>query len=289
MNKDKKKGPLVLLTINSWGVSPLTGVENNAIRKAGVLEFKDLVSNFPSTIIKPYSDKLSENYQVLASGVRPEKNLINNFSISKLIDYNNLIQLKIADSENFPLLSVIFNSQEDKLANEDWEIVGSDGFFSDIFFNIDDKISNRLLASIKSSKYDFILANFCEAGRHALRGDFEQTVLSIKKNSINLKKIAKATLSESGTLIILGAYGLAEEIFNYNTKMPYLKRNLNPVPFLIINKDYQGRSIGFKEAPNNDISLLEPNGSFLDVAPTILNLLNLDIPEGLEGESFLKE
>lgn len=287
MPKESRKGPLVLLTINGWGVTSGTGLENNAIRKANVVEFKELVSSYPSTIISPYSDSLVENYQVLGSGFDIEANKFSQFSFSKILDENNLSQIKIADSENFPLVSTIFNHHEDQLNNEEWLILKDQDNFFDALTSIDEKITRKLLSSLKSLKYSFIMANLCEAGRSALKGDMAQSVVNIKKTASLLKKISQAVLNEKGTLVVVGAYGLAEEIFNINTKLPYLRPNNHPVPFLLISDKYEGRSIGFKEAPNNDISLLKPAGSFLDIAPSLLTLMDLELVPEMKGKSFV--
>ncbi|PKM91713.1 hypothetical protein CVU82_00705 [Candidatus Falkowbacteria bacterium HGW-Falkowbacteria-1] len=285
MDNTNKKKTVVLLTINAWGVS--SDVENNAIRKAKIEDFKDLVASYPSTIIKTCSDKLSENYRILGLGLKSDNYFYNKNSLSKIIDQNNFSQIKIADSENFPLVSVFFNNQEEKFINEDWKIVKNKKALSDLFFSVDEKIIKETVSTIKSGKYDFIFSNLSEMGDAALSGDFGQTISAVEKTSLGLKKIANAVLEEEGTLIVLGAYGAAEDVFNVNTKISNFSKTSNPVPFLIVGKDYQGKTIGLEEAPNNDLSLIKTQGDFSDIAPTVLKIMGLDIYPEMTGESFV--
>ena len=94
-------------------------------------------------------------------------------------------------------------------------------------------------------------------------------------------------MEEDGVLIVLGSFGVAEDVFNVNTKIPNLKKTNNPVPLLIVGNDFQGKTIGLEEAPNNDLSLIKSQGDFSDIAPTILIIMNLEIPTEMTGESFI--
>lgn len=285
MAENFKKKPTVLLTLNGWGVA--STMENNAIRKANIDGFKSLVADYPSTVISPCFDKLSLNYEVLGSGQKNEASSFLKISVSKILDQAGLSQIKIADSENFPLLSVFFNNQEEKFVNEEWKIIRNKNNFWSLFFTADELIVKKTISSIKSNNYDFIFSNLNEIGQAGLDGNFEQTILKLEKTSAALKKISQAVLEEDGVLIVLGSFGVAEDVFNVNTKIPNLKKTNNPVPLLIVGNDFQGKTIGLEEAPNNDLSLIKSQGDFSDIAPTILKIMNLEIPTEMTGESFI--
>lgn len=285
MAEISRKKPLVLLTINGWGVA--STIENNAIRKADVSDFKNLVANYPSTVISPCFDSLSSNYEVLGSGRKDQLDFIIRNSVSKILDNSGLSQIKIADSENFPLLSVFFNNQEERFVNEEWKIVREKDDFWRLFFSSDERITHKTINAIKSTKYDFIFCNLSEIGKFALEGKFEQTILKTEKTSIALRKISQAVLEEDGVLIVLGSFGAAEDVFNVNTKIANLKKTNNSVPLIIIGSDFQGKTIGLEEAPNNDLSLIKSQGDFSDIAPTILKIMGFDVPTEMTGESFI--
>lgn len=279
---------VVFLTIDGWGVSSF--IENNAIRKAEILGFKNLVVNYPATIINtPLNDsnfKVSQAYRLLGLGKKNTSQDVSNLSLSKIISRANLRQLKIASSYDLPLLSVFFNNSLERFLNEDWVVCDkrSSGIWS--FLN-KGSLVDGLIKNIKSNRYNFIFSSLSDLSHEFLQGDFSATVLAVEETSYNLDKIARTVLSVDGTLIISGVYGGAEDVYNLGTGIANKKRSTNPVPFMIIGNKYQGRVIGSGEAPNNDLSLLSPAGTYLDVAPTILNILNLNIPVEMEGKSLI--
>jgi len=282
--KDNKK-LLVFLTIDAWAVSH--NIENNAIRKAHIPGFKNLIAAYPATVIKMPGLSNSLNYKSIGAGMEIlDSNNLSINSISKIISHANLNQLKIANSQDFPLLSVFFNNSSERFLNEDWLIVDNKKNNYLPFLN-KNNLLDELIRSIKSKRYNFIFSSFSEISNSVLSGDFLSVVSAVENVSSYLEKIAKIVLDFNGTLIVSSAYGGAEDVYNIGTGIANKKRTNNLVPLLIISHKYHGKSIGLDEAPNNDISLLSSQGSFLDIAPTILNLLNLDIPPEMKGESFI--
>jgi 2,3-bisphosphoglycerate-independent phosphoglycerate mutase len=281
MPKDSKRKNLVLIMIDGWGISLNT--ENNAIRKAQIPGFKNLVLNYPATVIKAPECKPSEAYRFLGNGLDCYSD---NHSVSKVISDNNLSQLKISLSRDFPLISNFFNNHDDRLLGEDWSLLtdNASGPFS--FLKKNNHLVN-LIKHIKSEKYNFILSSFSDIGQEVLKGDFSETVSTVERISFYLEKISRAVLDVNGILVVTSSYGGAEDVYNIGTGIANKKRTKNPVPFLIIGRDYQGRTIGLKEAPNNDISLLSPQGDFKDIAPTILKLMGLSVPESMSSEGFV--
>lgn len=277
---------LVLLTVDAWGIS--LNIDNNAIRKAQIPAFKNLVLNYPATVISVSGLKDSESYRLLGlSRSKFDPTEPNYLSLSKIISQAKMSQLKIAPSSVFPLISVFFNNQEERFLGEDWYIMSpkKDNFFS--FLQGDDLNVGKLIKRIKSGSYNFIFSSLPMLSQEFFKGDFSSTVTAVEKATRLIDSIAQAVLSVNGVLIVTSTYGGAEDVYNIQTNLANKKRTSNAVPFLLIAKDYQGKTIGLKEAPNNDISLLKAQGSYLDVAPTILKILGLDIPEEMEGKSLI--
>lgn len=276
---------VVLITVDAWGVS--LNIDNNAIRKADIPAFKNFVLNYPATVISPPKLRDSENYRLLGlSQSSFDASQPTAPSLAKIISQAGLSQLKIAPSSVFPLVSSFFNNQEEQLLGEDWCIMNkAKNLFS--FWREDDFDIKKLIKKIKSKSYNFIFSSLPFLSQEVFRGDFLATVAAVERASRLLNEISQAVLSEGGVLIITSTYGGAEDVFNIQTNLANKKRSENNVPFLLIGKDYQGKTIGLKEAPNNDISLLPAQGSYLDIAPTILRILDLDVPESMQGKSFV--
>jgi bisphosphoglycerate-independent phosphoglycerate mutase (AlkP superfamily) len=76
-------------------------------------------------------------------------------------------------------------------------------------------------------------------------------------------------------------------MINLATDLPNLEISNNPVPFMIVSAEYEGKTIGLPDPLNSDLSLLATAGTLDDITPTILNILNLPASDGLKGESLI--
>lgn len=285
MNNLSDNKLVVLLSIDGWGVSLNT--ENNAIRKAKIDGFKNLVTSYPSTVITMPGGDDSLNYKLLglATPDCKEDNLMA-LSLSKIISQAGLKQLKISNSNDFPLISVFFNNSPNQFDNEDWMIVDSNknNFLSIFKLN---NLEKKLIKQIELGDYNFIFSVLPNIKQEFFKGDFISTITAVESISESLEKISQAVLEKDGVLIVTSTYGGAEDVFNIGTGIANKKKTGNAVPLLIIGHGYQGRSINLQEAPNNDLSLLSPQGSYLDIAPTILKILDLPTPPEMIGKSFI--
>ena len=267
--------PVVLLMLGGWGVSKSR--DNNAIRLAKIPNFKELVSHYPATILTGSSAKDSLNYAVLGAGqIEPTVAM----SLARILSDHNLKQLKIAETEKFALVTNFFNNSDEPLIGEEQVLVPSSEKASEA-------VTAKLIKAIKSSKYDFVLTALADIDRVSATGDLDATVKAIESIDKILKKITKAVLAVNGLLIITSAHGYAEEVFDIQTEAVNKNNTDNPVPFLIIGESFAGKTIGFSEAPANDLSLLEPAGSLVDIAPTILKIMDLETPAEMEGKSLI--
>ena len=76
-----------------------------------------------------------------------------------------------------------------------------------------------------------------------------------------------------GNLIITADHGNAEQMIDYSTGEPHTAHTTNPVPIVLVT-------------PNKNLKL-KSNGKLADLAPTMLDLMNLEKPEEMTGESLL--
>ncbi len=275
---------LVFLNLDGWGISLNT--ENNAIRKAQIPGFKNLVNNFPATVLEGWDFELSRTYRSMGCSCHPESEVQSPISVAKIISQFNLRQLRIASSSDFPLVSTFFNQSSSRLTGEDWLIVDNRRRLLKSFFNSNDLV-DTLIKNIKSNSYNFIFSCISEIGQEVLKGDFLSVISAVENVSAYLDKIATAVLEVDGVLIVSSAYGGAEDVFNIGTGLANKKRTKNNVPLLIIGSNFMGKTIGLKEAPNNDLSLLSPQGNYLKIAPSILKILNLPLSSSMKEDSFI--
>lgn len=285
MSENKKNKLVVFLDIPGWGIS--LNSENNAIRKANIPGFKELVAQYPATVISLPNLSPSDFYGRLGLGKNfSESDFSNYLSISKIISQAGLNQLKITESDDFPLASVFFNNHNSRFLGEDWLITDNKNLDVLKIFNKNNLVE-VLCKNIKSGRYNFILSILSNISRDVLTGDFLSVVSAVEDVSLYLEKISRAVISVDGVLIISSSHGGAEDVYNIGTGIANKKRTTNLAPFMVVGNDFHGKTIGLEDAPNNDLSLISSQGTYLDIAPTILKILDLKISPEMEGKSLL--
>jgi len=60
-----------------------------------------------------------------------------------------------------------------------------------------------------------------------------------------------------------------------------------PVPFIVIGKEWEGKTAGKINSPGADLSLIQPSGLLSDVAPTILKVMDIKPPKEMTGKSLI--
>jgi len=293
MNKSKKpaeplppkplRRPVVLLLLDGWGVSNTR--ENNAIRQAKIPNFKHLVAHYPAAVISGSSKKDSINYTMIGAGSLES----NQISLSKIITDCRWKQIKIAETEKFALISNFFNNSPNQFLGEDYDLVPSVIKSAE---DVDIKMSTpevikHFSQALKSNRYDFILLSLANIDNVSHYGDFKKTIAAIEFIDQTLKKIAQLVLNQKGILLVTSSHGYAEQVFDLQTDLTTKENTDNPVPVIIVGEEYAGKTIGLEEAPANDLSLLDPVGSLLDISPTILHIMGLNVPQTMKGKSLI--
>jgi 2,3-bisphosphoglycerate-independent phosphoglycerate mutase len=118
-------------------------------------------------------------------------------------------------------------------------------------------------------------------------GNMEATVKGIEFLDKCVERLVKAILPKGGILLITADHGNAEAMFNMQSGQKDKEHTSNPVPFIVVGKEYKGRNFGWQNAVGNDLSLVQPQGILSDVAPTIIKLFNLEKPEEITGMSLI--
>jgi len=93
-------------------------------------------------------------------------------------------------------------------------------------------------------------------------------------------------LDKNGAVLVTADHGNAEMMFNMQTGMIDKEHTANPVPFILVGRQFEGKTIGFKEIPGSDLSLVKPQGILSDVAPTVLKIMGLPKPKEMTGRSL---
>ena len=148
------------------------------------------------------------------------------------------------------------------------------------------KITELAQAAIISKKYDFICLNFPNPDILAHTGNIIATGRAVKAVDNFVGQIVEENLKAQGATLIVADHGIVEEM-----KGPKTKHSTNPVPFILIAKDKKRDLLkGALTISYSTLSkLIEAKDTLSDVAPTILELLNLPKPAMMTGHSLLNK
>ena len=204
----------------------------------------------------------------------PNNNITN--TLGEVIANHQLHQLRIAETEKYAHVTFFFNGgKEDMFKNEDRIIIPSPSVAT---YNLMPEMSAKevtdtVIEKIKLQKYSLIILNYANADMVGHTGNIEATKQAITTLDQCLNKILNCIQSTNYVLVITADHGNAEEMFDVKNNMPYTAHTLNPVPFIICNYSKQ-------------IKLR--NGKLCDVAPTILEILNIKKPKEMTGVSLIE-
>lgn len=198
--------------------------------------------------------------------------------VGRVISDAGLKQLRLTESEKERFVTYYFNGQKEiAFEGEDRLIIPSPkvNTYDQAPEMSSSTITDKLLESLKSSKYQFILVNFPNADMVGHTGNIGATIKACEAVDYCLGKIVNYILAYGGTLLITADHGNAEEMINPRTGQIDTEHNIGNVPFIAISKELEGNS-----------KTLTP-GILSDVSTTVLQLLKLSRPPTMTGRDLL--
>nr|QJH88236.1 PgmA [Pterocladia lucida] len=197
--------------------------------------------------------------------------------LGEIISNNKMKQFRLAETEKYAHVTYFFNGGiEEPFPGEDRELISSPQVETyDLKPRMSaDKITNRAIEIIDKKIYQFIVINYANPDMVGHTGNFNATIEAIEMIDECIKKLIYHTKKLHNTLIITADHGNAEFMLTKD-KQPCKSHSTNPVPFILI------------ENHDRKHGNLRDNGSLADIAPTILNLLKIEIPPEMNGKSLL--
>lgn len=206
--------------------------------------------------------------------------------LAQAFENAKLKQLHIAETEKYAHVTYFFNGgREEPFQGEDRILIPSvrDANFEETpemsAIEIKEKIINNI------NKYDFILANFANADMVGHTGNFKATVKAFEVLDSCVSEIITKAEKSCAAVIITGDHGNAEEKIYVLSGERKTKHSTNPVPFYLIAKEFKSREEKNENAIKEKYQKIQ--GSLMDIAPTILDLMDLEIPKEMTGISLL--
>ena len=133
------------------------------------------------------------------------------------------------------------------------------------------EVTSKLVEQIKSNKYDLIVANYANPDMVGHTGNFDAAVKAVEVIDECIGDLIKVIVETNGVMIITADHGNVEMMLDEETGQPHTSHTTGPVPFVIIGGDVKSLK----------------DGRLCDIAPTILDIMAIEKPEIMDGESLL--
>ncbi len=188
-----------------------------------------------------------------------------------------LNQLRVAETEKYAHVTYFFNGgNEQPFENEERQLVNSPKVAT---YDLQPEMSaaeitDTVYYAIKDDYYDFIVLNYANCDMVGHTGSFDAAVAAVETVDKCLSKIVPAMLEMGGVCLITADHGNAEQMFDEKTGSPHTAHTTNLVPVLL--------------AGVNSEIVLRDDGRLADIAPTVLDLLEIKKPEEMTGESLIE-
>lgn len=205
----------------------------------------------------------------------PPQNLEN--TLGEVLSECGLKQLRIAETEKYAHVTFFFNGGiEEPNGNEDRILIPSPDVAT---YNMKPEMSayeitEELISKLDQGEYDVIVLNFANPDMVGHTGCFDAAVKALEAVDACVGKVIKKVQSLGGTAIITADHGNAEMMLDPETKSPMTAHSTNRVPFILIDETMKGKK-------------LKDCGALCDIAPTLLDILQVRIPPEMTGKSLL--
>lgn len=233
-----------------------TGIENGK-------EFKDLTY----ACMMLYSENVKGD---IIFGLQELNNTFGDYVASL-----GLKQLRIAETEKYAHVTYFFDGGVDKeLPNQTRILVNSPKVAT---YDLQPEMSapevcDKVLEAIKSEEFDTIILNFANCDMVGHTTVFDATVKAVETVDTCVGKIYNEVKKVNGTMVIIADHGNADKMVDENG-LPFSAHSTNPVPCIITKEGLELRN----------------GGNLGDVAPTMLELMNLKQPAEMTGKSIIKK
>ena len=187
-----------------------------------------------------------------------------------------LTQLRIAETEKYAHVTFFFNGGEEKqYPGEDRILVPSPKVETyDMQPEMSaEEVTVKVVETIKSGKYNVIILNYANPDMVGHTGSLEAAIKAIEKIDDCVQRVVDAVKEQGGELLITADHGNAEQMIDYKTGEPHTAHTTNPVPLILVGKD--------------DVKL--KSGKLADLAPTMLDMMGIEKPEQMTGNSLIEK
>ena len=198
-------------------------------------------------------------------------------SLGEVISNSGKTQLRIAETEKYPHVTFFFNGgEEKKFTGEDRILIPSPNVKT---YDLQPEMSafeltEKLSLAIRTKKYDLIICNYANGDMVGHTGNILAAIKAVEALDKCLGIVIQAIKEVNGVLIITADHGNAELMMDEENGQPHTQHTTNLVPFLVMSEKRAGKII--------------QGGTLADIAPTLLTIMNENIPSEMTGKNLIQ-
>lgn len=212
-------------------------------------------------------DKTFNNIHVIYN----KDNLTN--TLGEVLESHQKKQIRIAETEKYPHVTFFFSGgREEPFKGEKRLLINSPKVATyDLQPEMSaEEVTTSILHEIEKAETDFICLNFANPDMVGHTGDYDAIVKAVEKVDSCTKRIVNTGIEHNYSFIIIADHGNADYAIN-DDGSPNTAHSTNLVPCVLIDKDH------------NNIN----DGKLADIAPTVLELMGIDQPMEMNGDSLI--
>jgi 2,3-bisphosphoglycerate-independent phosphoglycerate mutase len=191
------------------------------------------------------------------------------------LEHHARANLRLAETEKYAHVTYFFNcGREEPYRGEDRILVPSQKVATyDLMPQMSAPgITDQFVSDIEGRKHPVVICNFANADMVGHTGNLTATIAAIETLDGCLGRIMRALHSVDGVAIVTADHGNAEQMWDTELNAPHTAHTSNPVPVVLCADRFVGRTLR--------------DGSLRDVAPTLLQLLEIPTPSEMTGHSL---
>ncbi len=194
-------------------------------------------------------------------------------TLGEVISNNGLRQIRIAETEKYPHVTFFFSGGRETPFEGEHRLMASSPKVATYDLQPEmsaEEVKDKIINEIKQESADFICLNFANPDMVGHTGVFDAIVKAVEKVDQCTREIVAAGLQQEYSFVIIADHGNADFAINADGS-PNTAHTTNPVPIVLIDPLHSKIN----------------NGKLADVAPTILKLMDLSIPEEMNGKPLI--
>ena len=212
-------------------------------------------------------DQSFSNVSVLYS----KENIKN--TLGEVLSNNSKKQLRIAETEKYPHVTFFFSGGREKEFNLEKRILCPSPKVATYDLKPEmsaHDVSKKFISEVNERSFDFACLNFANPDMVGHTGDFDAAVKACEVVDMEVSKIVEAARNNGYTILLTADHGNAELMRNEDGS-PHTFHTTNLVPFIVFSEN----------------NYLPKDGKLGDIAPTVLKIMGIDIPNEMSGNTLI--